>query len=242
MRYLAIVSYWGSNYVGWQAQKNQKGVENIIEKILSRVLNAEINIIGAGRTDKGVHAYAQTFHFDVAEPIKNISHFIYAINRLLPVDIHIQSLKKVPDTFHARFSVYKKEYVYKIYTGNLIPFYYQTHMIVYLPINIAALRKAAKVFVGEHNFQNLTSKEIDEKGFVRFIDSIKINKQGNEIIITLLGNGFMRYMVRDIVGEMLEVATGRKKIADLNKLFSQTRKITNHKAPAEGLYLKRVLY
>ena len=242
MRYLAIVSYLGTNYIGWQAQSNQQGVENVIENILSRVLNSPINIIGAGRTDKGVHAYAQSFHFDVDNPIKNLSRFIYSINRLLPIDIRIKSIKKVVSDFHARFFAKRKEYLYKIYTGKMIPFYYSSHMIAYLPININAMRAAAKFFIGKHNFQNLTSKEVDDKNFIRIIDSIKIQKHNDEILITLKGNSFMRYMVRNIVGEMVEVATNRKKISDLNSLFSDVRKITNHKAPPEGLYLKRVIY
>ncbi len=242
MRYFGIVSYFGMNYVGWQAQANKKGVEDKIEKILSHILNTKINIIGSGRTDKGVHAYNQTFHFDINKEIKDIDHLIYATNRLLPDDIKIKSLKKVDDEFHARFSAIKKEYIYKIYLGKDIPFNYLTYMIVHVPVDIKLLKEASKVFIGKHNFKNLTSKEIDEKNFVREIYSIDIKKDKDEITIKLIGNGFMRYMVRYIVGEMLEVATKRKTIKDLNKLFSKERCITNHKTPAEGLYLSKVYY
>jgi len=242
MRYFGVVSYFGTNYIGWQAQSNKKGVEDKIEKILSHILNTKINIIGSGRTDKGVHAYGQTFHFDVDKEIKDIKHLLYALNRLLPLDIKVRSLKKVDDEFHARFSAKKKEYIYKIYTGKEIPFFYQTHQIIYIPLDINLLKKASKVFVGKHNFQNLTSKEIDDKNFIREIYSINVKQNKDEILITLIGNGFMRYMVRDIVGEMIEVATKRKELKDLKKLFSKERKITNHKADAQGLYLNKVYY
>jgi len=242
MRYFAIVSYFGKEYIGWQAQPNKKGIENIIESFLSKILDEEINIIGSGRTDKGVHAYAQTFHFDSKKEIEDLNHLKYALNRLLPSDILIKSLKKADDNFHARFSISKKEYLYKIYIGKDRPFFITTHMIVYLPIDIKLLKKAAKVFIGEHNFQNLTSKEKDEKNFIRKIYSISIQQKKDEIFIKLIGNGFMRYMVRDIIGEMVEVATKRKDINDLKLLFNKERKITNHKAPAEGLYLNRVYY
>lgn len=242
MRYFGVVSYSGTNYVGWQSQTNKKGIEDKIEKVLSHILNTKINIIGSGRTDKGVHAYAQTFHFDINKEIKDIPHLLYALNRLIPNDIKVKSLKKVNEEFHARFSAIKKEYIYKIYIGKDIPFNYLSHMIVYVPVDIKLLKEAAKVFVGKHNFKNLTSKEIDEKNFVREIYSINITKNKDEIIIKLIGNGFMRYMVRYIVGEMLEVATKRKSLSDLNKLFSKERRITNHKTPAEGLYLSKVYY
>jgi len=242
MRYFGVVSYFGKNFIGWQSQTNKKGVEDKIEKILSHILNTKINIIGAGRTDKGVNAYGQTFHFDVDKEIKDVNHLIYALNRLLPIDIKIKSLKKVDDEFHARFSATKKEYIYKIYTGKDVNFYYLTHMIVYIPIDIKLLKESSKVFIGKHNFQNLTSKEIDDKNFIREIYSISVNKKDDEILIKLVGNGFMRYMVRDIVGEMIEVAAKRKDIKDLDKLFSKTRKITNHKADAQGLYLNKVYY
>ena len=116
MRYFGVVSYNGQNYIGWQGQSNKEGVEDKIESLLSHILNENINIIGAGRTDKGVHAYGQTFHFDTTKEIKDLHHLIYALNRLLPEDIYLHSLKKVNDQFHARFSAKEKVYLYKIYT------------------------------------------------------------------------------------------------------------------------------
>lgn len=241
MRYFGTVSYFGMNYCGWQTQPNKHGIEDKIEKILSKILDEKIDIVGAGRTDKGVHAYAQAFHFDAKKEIKDISHLIYALNRLLPVDIKIKSLKKVDDDFHARFSAKKKEYLYKIYTGKDIPFYARTHWIC-KSLDIKLLKEASKVFEGKHNFQNLTSKEKDPKDFIRTIYSIKVKQNKDEILVTLIGDAFMRYMVRDIVAEMVEVASSHKNLKDLKKLFSKERHITNHKAPAEGLYLVKVYY
>ncbi|MCQ2792464.1 MAG: tRNA pseudouridine(38-40) synthase TruA [Bacilli bacterium] len=241
MRYLGTVSYFGMNYVGWQSQPNKNTIEDKIEKILSHILNEKINITGSGRTDKGVHAYAQTFHFD-SKPIKDIKHLVYALNRLLPIDIKIKSLKAVNQDFHARFSAKKKEYIYKIYTGKDLPFYARTHWLVKDKINLKLLKEASKVFIGKHNFQNLTSKEKDDKDFIRTIYVIKISQKKDEILISLIGNAFMRYMVRDIVAEMILVATKKQELSDLKRLFTKERHITNHKAPAEGLYLNKVYY
>ena len=241
MRYLGIASYFGMNYDGWQIQPSRNTIEGKIEKILSHILNEKINITASGRTDKGVHAYAQPFHFD-CKKIKDIDHLLYALNRLLPMDIKIKTLKEVDKDFHARFSAKKKEYIYKIYTGKELPFYSRTHYIVKEKIDLKLLKEASKFFIGKHNFQNLTSKERDDKGFIRTIYSIKINKSKDEIIISLVGNAFMRYMVRDIVMEMILVAIKKQKLNDLKRLFKSPRHITNHKAPAEGLYLSKVIY
>ena len=242
MRYLGIVSYFGMNYDGWQTQPSHNTIEDKIEKILSNILDEEINITGSGRTDKGVHAYAQPFHFDTKKKIKDINHLLYALNRLLPVDIKIKSLKEVDNEFHARFSAKKKEYIYKIYVGKELPFYARTHYLVKDKVDLKLLKDASKVFIGKHNFQNLTSKEKDNKNFIRIIYSIKISKKKDEILITLVGNAFMRYMVRDIVAEMVLVATKKQELKDLKRLFKSPRHITNHKAPAEGLYLNKVFY
>lgn len=242
MRYLGIASYFGMNYDGWQSQPSRNTIEDKIEKLLSHILNEKINITGSGRTDKGVHAYAQPFHFDTKKKIKDINHLLYALNRLLPVDIKIKSLKEVDKDFHARFSAKKKEYIYKIYVGKELPFYARTHYLVKDKVDLKLLKDASKVFVGKHNFQNLTSKERDDKDFVRTIYSIKVSKKKDEIYITLVGNAFMRYMVRDIVAEMILVATHKQSLSDLKRLFTKERHITNHKAPAEGLYLNKVFY
>ena len=243
MRYFGTVSYFGMNYFGWQAQPNGKGIEDKIETLLSHILDEKINIIGSGRTDKGVHAYNQSFHFDYSKEIKDINHLIYALNRLLPKDIHINSLKKVDDEFHSRFSAKKKEYIYKIYTGKQRPFYCLTHWVAPQALDIKLLKKAIKIFEGKHNFMSLTSKEKDDWKFIREIYSIKVNSTKDEIVIKLTGNGFMRYMVRYIVGEAVEVSLKRKSINELSKWFnSNKRKVSNHKAPAEGLYLNKVYY
>ncbi len=242
MRYFAVVSYFGMNYDGWQSQPSKNTIEDKIETLLSSILDEDINIIAPGRTDKGVHAYAQSFHFDTKKKIKDLKHLIYALNRLLPVDIKIKSMKEIDDNFHARFSAKKKEYIYKIYQGKDLPFYARTHYLVKDKIDIKLLKEASKYFIGKHNFMNLTSKERDDKDFIRTIYSIKINKKKDEIFITLIGNAFMRYMVRDIVAEMVLYSIKKTNESDLKALFKKPRHITNHKAPAEGLYLSKVYY
>ena len=135
-----------------------------------------INFVGPADAEKRALTADEMVSYEaISKEIKDISHLIYALNRLLPVDIKIKSLKKVDDHFHARFSAKKKEYLYKIYTGKDIPFYARTHWIC-KSLDIKLLKEASKVFVGKHNFQNLTSKEKDPKDFIRTIYSIKVKQ------------------------------------------------------------------
>ena len=235
------IAYDGTNYNGWQTGTDKIGIESVLNKKISKLTGEDIKIIGTSRTDSGVHSNGNIAVFDTESNI-NPDKFFYALNNELPDDISILSSKEVDKNFHARFSAKKKEYVYKIYTGKELPFYARTHYLVKDKVDLKLLKEASKVFIGKHNFQNLTSKERDDKDFVRTIYSIKINKKKDEILISLTGNAFMRYMVRDIVAEMILVATKKQQLSDLRRLFSKPRHITNHKAPAEGLYLNKVFY
>lgn len=242
MRIKGIVSYKGNNYHGWQKQIGDNSIEEEIEKVLSKVLDEPINIYASGRTDAKVHAYGQVFHFDTnKEP--DLSKLTYSINMMLNDDIKIISLEKVDDNFHARYSAKAKIYEYKILLGSKDPFNYDTHYLCPYPIDIDLLKESLKKFIGVHDFRNLSSKEEDEDDFVREIYSIDIDHSNDEINIIFKGNGFMRYMIRYMVGVALAISYHKEDISYIDSLLdTKERKITSYKAPAEGLYLVKVEY
>lgn len=242
MRYLCVVSYDGTNYAGWQIQTDVNSVEETIEKQLSKILNEEIKIYGSGRTDAGVHALGQTFHFDT-EKIKDEGKFLYSLNSLLPDDIFIESITKVDSDFHARLSAVDKTYEYRLNTGKYSVFARNFENQYLQKLDVKAMQNAAKLFEGTHCFQNFTSKPEDEDNFVRTINNISISENIGKIVFRFNGDGFMRYMVRMIVGTLIQVGLGKLSIDKINEILnSKDRKTVCYKADANGLYLVSVNY
>ena len=241
MRYLATIKYNGTNYAGWQIQPDALGIEEVIEKVLSKLLDSPIKIYGSGRTDAGVHALGQTFHFDSKE-IKDLGKFRYSLNSLLPNDMFVTSLILI-NNMHARYDVKSKTYEYLINTGEYDPFKENFYYQLCRKLDVKKMIEASKIFIGEHSFKNFTSKDEDQSNFVRNIYTIDIKEDNDIISITFKGDGFMRYMVRMIVGSLIEVGLDRLEISKLSEMFLQKeRKVVSFKAPSCGLYLKEVLY
>ena len=241
MKIFGKIAYNGTNYLGWQRQNESKTIQGILEDTLTKILNENIVVCGSGRTDAGVHASGQTFHFEVNKTV-DISHLKYSVNCLLPNDIHILELKEVSDDFHARFSAKGKHYSYTIILGENDPFNNTFAHIQKAPIDIELFKKAIKRFDGQNNFQNFTSKQIDDWGFIRNVQT-QINIEGNKVVLNFYGNGFMKYMIRFMVGTALEVARGKENIAYIDEnLNSKERKIVRYKAPSCGLKLEEVIY
>ena len=245
MRLLCVVSYKGTNYQGWQKQIDTPTVQGTIEKVLSQILNTEINIYASGRTDAGVHAQKQYFHFDIAKDV-DIDRLRYSANCLLPKDIYITSIKPVADDFHARYSAKGKTYTYLIRFGERNAFNFEYEANIPYDVNINLLSKVLKQFEGTHDFKDFTSKEEDDDKFVRTIFSVETRHipEANQFLITFNGNGFMRYMIRDMVGAALAVAAHKEKEDFISYHLSdkKEREIISYKAPAEGLYLVDVNY
>lgn len=245
MRLLCQVSYKGTNYQGWQKQKNAPSVQEEIEKVLSQILNSEINIFASGRTDAGVHAQRQYFHFDTDSNM-DLDRLRYSANCLLPKDIFINEIRQVSDDFHARYSAKGKTYTYLMRLDERNPFNYELETTVPYEVDIDLLIESLKLFEGTHNFNDFTSKEEDEDNFIRTIFSIEANyiEQTKQMIISIKGNGFMRYMIRNIVGTALAVAAKKEDISFIEYHLSKKdkREIVSYKAPAEGLYLVDVNY
>ena len=243
MKILGICSYKGTNYYGWQKQVGFISVQSKIEEVLSQIYDTAITITGSGRTDAGVHAYKQYFHF-VTEKDKNLKQLAYAMNKMLPEDIHILSLEKVDDDFHARYSAKRKIYEYDILLKNKEVFNYDLAYLYPMDLDIDLLKDALKLFEGEHIYQDFTSKEEDEGNFVRTIYSIEVNKENDLVKIRFEGNGFMRYQIRNMVGSAIAVANKKEDISFIKYHLdgNKKREIIAYKAPAMGLYLVDVIY
>lgn len=243
MRILGVCSYKGTNYYGWQKQVGFISVQSVIEEVLSKVYDMTINITGSGRTDAGVHAIRQYFHFDT-EKEKDLNQLAYSLNKMLPEDIKIVSFEKVADDFHARYNAKRKIYEYRIVLKNKDPFQDQLAYVYPMDFDFDLFKSALDKFVGKHNYQDFTSKEEDEGGFVREIYQIKANKDANNISVTFEGNGFMRYQIRNMIGAALNVANKKEGLdfIDYHLKEDKNREIISYKAPANGLYLVDVLY
>ena len=243
MRILGVCSYKGTNYYGWQKQVGFVSVQSTIEGVLSKVYDMPISITGSGRTDAGVHALRQYFHFDTDKE-KDLKQLAYALNKMLPEDIKILSFEKVRDDFHARYCAKKKIYEYRIVLKNKDPFQDELAFVYPMDFDFDLFKKALDKFVGRHNYQDFTSKEEDEGGFVREIYEIKVSKEDNNISIRFEGNGFMRYQIRNMIGAAINVANKTENISfvDYHLKEDKPREIISYKAPANGLYLVDVVY
>ena len=244
MKVLGICSYKGTNYFGWQKQVGFISVQEKIEECLSKVYDTPINIQGSGRTDAGVHALKQYFHF-VSAKEKDLKQLAYALNKMLPDDIKIISFTKVDDDFHARYNAARKIYEYRILLTNKDPLSYDLAYIYPMELNIDLFKEALNKFVGTHNYQDFTSKEEDEGGFIRTIYNIDVIKENDLLRVVFNGNGFMRYQIRNMIGSAINVANGKEPLEFIDnhlKEGNEKREIIAYKAPASGLYLVDVIY
>ena len=216
MRIFGICKYKGTNYYGWQKQPHDKSIQEEIESALFKLYGEKINIYGSGRTDSGVHAFGQTFHFDIAKEKYSSDELKYRLNCILPYDIQIVSLERVNDDFHARFSAKAKTYCYRLISDAKDPF---NHDFVWLfpePFDKQKIKDCLALLKGKHNFRNFTSKEEDEDNYIRTIYLAKYDEKNNTI--TFKGNGFMRYQIRFMVGAIMAVASGKENIGYIKEL------------------------
>lgn len=245
MRYVCVVAYDGYAYNGYQIQKHDSNtVQETIQFVLSKVFCEKILIYGSGRTDKGVHAQGQVFHFDSLKEIP-LERLKSILNRQLPLSIRIVKVKKADLTFHARHSVHRKVYEYKIRFGKDEDVFKNRYFAyVNEPIDLSLLKQCADKLCGTHDFRNFTTnKEEEVLDFHKTIDSIKILKSKKGIRILFYGSGFLKYQVRMMVGAMLVIATKKKDMNFLDVLLDEHSGCKcSYKAEPQGLYLKKVIY
>lgn len=240
MRYLMKVSYDGSGFYGFQRLNDYRTVQKVLEEALGVINKGEVLVKGASRTDKGVHAYGQMIHFDIDYDIP-ADRLMYVVNRILDNDIRVLDCKKVGNDFHARFNVKRKKYVYKINLGDFDCLKSRYFLQVYEKLDIDKMRECAKVFLGCHDFRNFVAGERDN--YLMCVEDIKFNMNNDILEIEFLGKSFYRYMVRNMVGAMLEVGMHKKEICDVSKMLDDYMiKKQMMTAPACGLYLMDIEY
>lgn len=243
MRYLVTFSYDGSKYNGYQKQVNVKTIQEELERVLTTINNNNIvSVVASGRTDRGVHAINQKAHFDINVNITT-DKLKMAMNSMLPKDIYVKNVVEVDSDFHARYNVKSKEYVYKINLGEYNPiekdYIYQYNR----KLDIDSMEKAIKLYEGNHNFKSFVAADDIRDNYERTIIKTNIEIINDIMTITFVGTGFLRYMVRNLVGLLIEIGEGKRTIEDINKIFeAEDRKACGKTAPSEGLYLKDVYY
>jgi len=245
-RYFMIFSYDGTNFKGYQKQVKERTVQGEIEKALKEINgNKKVEIHASGRTDAKVHALNQKAHFDLEVKITP-EKLRQALNSMLEEDIYIKSIEEVNEDFHARFSVKGKEYIYIINMGPYNPlernYVYQYNK----KLDTVEMERAMKYLEGTHSFKSFTKTDEEKEDYVRTLSQtnlIRDLKDVNKITLTFVGTGFLRYMVRNIVGTLIEIGEGKRKSEEIiDILKKEDRRKAGKTANPEGLYLKNVFY
>ncbi|MDP3704587.1 MAG: tRNA pseudouridine(38-40) synthase TruA [Legionellaceae bacterium] len=243
MRVALIVEYDGSQYHGWQAQTGLHTVQDRLERALTGIADHEVSVVCAGRTDTGVHATNQVVHFD-SDKERGVRAWIYGANSLLPKDMCVRFGKEMPDTFHARYSATARRYRYVIHNSPIRPALLQSNVTwQYRQLDHRVMHEAAQHLIGEHDFTSFRSVECQSKTPMRNVLSIHVKRKVDLIIIDISANAFLHHMVRNIVGVLMAVGSGRKPVAwSHDVLLAKDRKLGAETAPPYGLYLVGVTY
>lgn len=245
MRNLRLtIEYDGAAYCGWQLQENGLSIQQVLEEAIGRMTGEKIRVVGSGRTDAGVHALGQVAHFHTASGI-DPRHFLMGINSLLPADVVIREVREVDPDFHARFDVKSKVYLYRVCNRPVRPAAGRQYAwFVWEPIDLDRIRGVLDLFRGRHDFSSFCSAHTDDPDHVRTLLAIEVERRGPDIIrFSLEANGFLRYMVRTIVGALVDVGRGKWSREDLERIFAaRDRRSAGITAPPQGLFLKEVRY
>ncbi len=243
MRILLTLEYDGTGYVGWQRQVNGVSVQEILERALTKALGTPIGVVGASRTDAGVHALGQRAHFDTLGSIP-VEKYPLALNALLPPDIRVTEACLVPDTFHARFDASGKLYTYRILNrrhAGALTARYAAHVPV--PLDTALMEQAAAQLVGRHNFRAFAAAGGSAKTFERELQTVSLARTGDMITLTVQGTAFLYNMVRIIAGTLIDIGKGKLPPDAVSEaLTTGNRLALGPTAPPHGLELTRVFY
>lgn len=241
MRYFLEIAYNGKNYFGWQRQLHQFSVQQVLEETLSTVLRSEIKVMGAGRTDTGVHAKQLFAHFDFGK-IKDKSKLIFRLNSFLPKDISIQNILLVKEDAHARFDATQREYEY-IISLQKNPFLQDFAFQINNVPDIAVMNEASELLLHHRDFQCFSRSKTDVKTYNCTIVKAKWETKNNTLIFTIVADRFLRNMVRAIVGTLLDVGNSKTSLVEFKTILNgKRREEAGASAPAQGLYLTKVVY
>lgn len=249
-----LLEYDGADYHGWQAQPGEMTVQGVLEDRISQLTGGPVKVLGAGRTDAGVHALAQVAAFRT-EAAHDISTIKKALNATLPQDIRIIDVTEVPDSFNPRDDALRKSYFYIISKERKPPVFMRGYSwTVPQPLDIPSMVRASRTLIGTHDFTSFMGAGSDIKNAVREVFSLDIEEiteidfmtarlKGNFIRVRIEAKGFLRHMVRNIVGTLVEIGRGRISPDRLKEILeARDRKLAGQTAPARGLFLERIVY
>lgn len=238
-----IIEYDGTSYVGWQRQPNGVSVQKVVEDALAKVCGSQLSLVSSGRTDAGVHARGMVAHF-VTQRVLPMAAYREGVNRYLPADIVVREAALVPDDFHARYSARGKWYRYTLYRSPVrspLAGRYSWH--VRGELDLQQMRLAAQRFVGRHDFAGFRSSGCAARTTVREIFSMAVAEAGDMVYIDVHGSGFLRNMVRIMVGTLVEVGRGLRLPEEIGEMLTECcRGKTGVTAPPQGLCLMEVDY
>ena len=244
MNFKLLLSYDGSRYHGWQRLGNDNmTIQGKLEDVLSRMVDANVDVIGSGRTDAGAHALGQVANFHCVTDL-NCEQIKAYLRRYLPEDIGVISVTQVDDRFHSRYNAIRKTYRYRVWNSD-VPCVFERRYTwqVEEALNIEAMQNAARLFEGTHDFLALCSNKHFKKSSVRTVDAFDVARLGPEIVFTVTGNGFLYNMVRIMVGTLISVGKGERSPEEISSILqSRNRETAGETAPAKGLCLMEVEY
>ncbi|MES2689932.1 MAG: tRNA pseudouridine(38-40) synthase TruA [Bacteroidota bacterium] len=241
MRYLIQLAYKGTNYHGWQKQHNAHSVQSVLDEKISLLLAQNIETLGCGRTDSGVHAKDFYAHFD-AEGAVDCAGVVYRLNRMLPFDISVYDLKPVAENFNARFDAVYREYEYWIIQKR-DPFLVEEAWYQYGELDVHVMNEAAQLLIGKKDFECFSKVQTQVNNFICDVQFAEWKITDDKLVFTIRANRFLRNMVRAIVGTLVDAGKGRIKQEDVKKILaSKNRSEAGHSVPAHGLYLTRIAY
>lgn len=246
--YKITLAYDGTHYSGWQLQPNASSIQGHLEEALQKITRTPVRIpvIGAGRTDAGVHALNQVAHFKITEPLSS-QQLLLSFNGLLPKDIRVKKIDEVPSSFHAQYDAKGKEYHYHLLLSRVMdPFrrLYAWHML--RPLDLSLMREALPLFIGTHDFTSFTNEASSgaaSRNPIRTLFRLDLHEEGEMVRLEFEGNGFLYKMVRNIVGTLVAIASHRLPVEAVPDLFAKRdRRATARAAPPMGLFLIAVHY
>lgn len=237
------LEYDGAHYHGWQIQPRLTTVQGTVENALRRLTGKPVRITGAGRTDAGVHAFGQVAHF--TPPVRFDSDtWTRGLNAHLPDDIAVRSAEEVPASFHARFSAKRKTYAYFVYNHpRRSPLHRRTAWHVFQPLDLSKMRKASRLLIGRRDFTSLCAAAGEAEDRIVDLEKIDLRKEGDRIRITFQAPRFLQYMVRNLVGLLVEVGRGRRAASEVPEILEgRDRRLAGPTAPPQGLFLVKIEY
>ena len=243
MKYKLTLQYDGTRYAGWQIQRDRPTVQGLLREAVTTIAGEEVSVVGAGRTDSGVHAVQQVAHLVLSQPMLPL-RLLQSLNGILPWDVRVLRVNRVSADFHAQRDARRKRYEYRIWNGPVLPpFLHGRILHLRSALNALSMRSAADSLCGAHDFSGFAASTTRVKSKTRTVFLSEVVKRGRTLLYRVEADGFLHHMVRNIVGTLIQIGRGKRPPNDMERILrSRDRRLAGPTAPAEGLFLMRVWY